>query len=451
MPGPTEYRVLLRGLKDESEEGRSRFLQRFGEAYKMSADQAAQWLRAKKGVIYTVKTPEAAEKAARYLESLGGIAAVEKIGVEPAPAPPEVPAEPASIAASPAPPPPAPAPVASTPPEVPAGDASAPTAPAPPPPPRPVAPASSGAPLRACPHCTFPYRTDQPVCPACKRPPTYAQAGTSPGAAGTGPAASQSYDLSAIVKVTIDTYKNNFVTLFVLSLLPVAVFMFLGLIVGVGAALFAALGKDALIPLVAAAVMAAAVLLPLTLYLTYYLWSAMVAAIDVAIRGERPEVVAIIKAVPPMLPLQALVNSLGSGFLMLGAIAPFLALVVYAATQKQAGLAALGAVPMFPVAVVVGVLLMFVMPVTVLESKWFVEALRRSIELGRGYYLRNFGIMFLIVFAVAIVTGIIGTIFNFIPIIGPMFSSVIQAAAGPLTTIPLVLLYYDMRMKKGLD
>ena len=97
MTGPNEYRVLLRGLKDQSEAGRQEFLRRFGEAYKMSTDQAAQWLRSRKGVVYTVKTPEAAEKAVRYLEGMGGVATVEKteVGPEP-PAPPEVPAVPAS-------------------------------------------------------------------------------------------------------------------------------------------------------------------------------------------------------------------------------------------------------------------------------------------------------------------------------------------------------------------
>jgi len=451
MPGP-EYRVLLRGLKDQSESGRRLFLQRFGEAYKMSPEQAAQWLRTRKGVVYAVKTPEAAEKARRYIESLGGVVEVEKAGAGPAdgrtePARLELDRELSTPATSPAPPAAA-APDTPSVPEVPVDDAFVSDAAAPA-----VTPSASGAPLRACPHCGYPYPQNQAACPACRRPAV--DSGPAAGAGSGGPGrpafstAAPGYDLSAIVNITIETYKNNFVTLYGLSALPVvmvSLITFGAVSVGLGGA---ALGKDYIIPMVAGAVGLGIILLPLVLYALTYFWAALIAAIDVSIRGARPDLVGILKAVPPMMPVQLMANGLFAMLVMGAALTPFLAVTILAATQKMAGLAVVAALPIIPIAAAASLLFMFVMPVTVLEGLWAMDALKRSATLGRGYYLRNFGVMFLITLSVGVVISIASIPIQMIPVLGTLLTPLVQALATPATTIPIILLYYDMRLKKG--
>jgi hypothetical protein len=101
---------------------------------------------------------------------------------------------------------------------------------------------------------------------------------------------------------------------------------------------------------------------------------------------------------------------------------------------------------------------MFALSVTVLEQVSGVAALKRSRELGRGFYWRNFGIS-MICSLVAIVLlaaagGLIGVSEYSIlghgyqvleNILSEAFSIVLF---GPLVTIPAILLYYDMRARK---
>jgi hypothetical protein len=101
---------------------------------------------------------------------------------------------------------------------------------------------------------------------------------------------------------------------------------------------------------------------------------------------------------------------------------------------------------------------MFALPATVLEQFGGRAALRRSRELGRGFYWRNFGITlangFLAFFLLLVLLVPIFLLEQFL--LGgryPMFEGVVNQTfsivlVGPLFSIPLVLLYYDMRARK---
>jgi hypothetical protein len=98
----------------------------------------------------------------------------------------------------------------------------------------------------------------------------------------------------------------------------------------------------------------------------------------------------------------------------------------------------------------------FVGPVVVLESLAGRTALRRSRELGRGYYLRNFGIVFLaqiLMLLIAMVLGaVVGVALAFSFEIGFRGVEFVGGLAGllvaPPSIIVVILLYYDMRVRK---
>lgn len=106
---------------------------------------------------------------------------------------------------------------------------------------------------------------------------------------------------------------------------------------------------------------------------------------------------------------------------------------------------------------VAAVLLMFTLPVAVIERKRPIAAITRSIALGKGFYWRNFGVQMLallvaiaafglliaVVAMAAVVLGVEPEGFGF-----SLLMSVASDFATPLMQIPLVLLYYDMRVRK---
>jgi hypothetical protein len=101
---------------------------------------------------------------------------------------------------------------------------------------------------------------------------------------------------------------------------------------------------------------------------------------------------------------------------------------------------------------------MFTLPVVVLEQTGGRAALRRSRELGRGLYWRNFGVYLacslLTVFAMLVVGVVIGV--SEVLLLGgsdEVLEGILGEAVnivlyGPLSSIPLILLYYDMRARK---
>lgn len=98
----------------------------------------------------------------------------------------------------------------------------------------------------------------------------------------------------------------------------------------------------------------------------------------------------------------------------------------------------------------------FVAPAVVLEGLAGKAALRRSRELGRGYYFRNFGILILsqlVMLVIAMVLG--GALGVALALSFPISPRALEFAGGfvglavaPPSVIVFVLLYYDMRVRK---
>jgi ssDNA-binding Zn-finger/Zn-ribbon topoisomerase 1 len=84
-----KYRVVLKGLKDKSEAGRQAFLDRFGKAYNMTPEKAQERIKKSGGALYHFADEAGAEKARKFLESIGAVAVVE--ADEPAAAKPSAP------------------------------------------------------------------------------------------------------------------------------------------------------------------------------------------------------------------------------------------------------------------------------------------------------------------------------------------------------------------------
>jgi hypothetical protein len=101
----------------------------------------------------------------------------------------------------------------------------------------------------------------------------------------------------------------------------------------------------------------------------------------------------------------------------------------------------------------------FIAPAVVLESLAGRAALKRSRELGRGYYLRNFGILFLGILLVMVLTLLLslligvafGIVAHFLGIglgLAEFLGGVCGLVMAPPFSILTVLLYYDMRARK---
>ena len=101
---------------------------------------------------------------------------------------------------------------------------------------------------------------------------------------------------------------------------------------------------------------------------------------------------------------------------------------------------------------------LFAGSIVVLEEKWGVQALKRSRILGKGYYLRNFGVFFVLLIVVIMISAVIGFI---VGILGAtvidtgigglgllMFQDLVQVVTTPIWTISFILMYYDLRVRK---
>jgi hypothetical protein len=97
---------------------------------------------------------------------------------------------------------------------------------------------------------------------------------------------------------------------------------------------------------------------------------------------------------------------------------------------------------------------MFTPCVVALEGLGGFAALKRSKTLGRGYYWRNLGVSLLLVIICAVLGGIIGGIFGalFPGMLGTFWHRLllvtVQSLSTPLSLTAIVLLYYDLRVRK---
>jgi len=82
-------------------------------------------------------------------------------------------------------------------------------------------------------------------------------------------------------------------------------------------------------------------------------------------------------------------------------------------------------------------------------------ALRRSRELGKGYYLRNLGVLWVVMFVMLLAAMVLGAIVGltgYLAGVDPKVLDFLSGLAGLLVAPPvpifMVLLYYDMRVRK---
>jgi hypothetical protein len=119
------------------------------------------------------------------------------------------------------------------------------------------------------------------------------------------------------------------------------------------------------------------------------------------------------------------------------------------------GIIALGFVALYIPGIVFSLWYMFIGPVVVLESLAGRAALKRSRELGKGYYLRNLGIFWVNLLLVLLLAMVLGGILGLLAFLVGPGSEVVKFIAGlgglivtPPGVIAVVLLYYDMRVRK---
>jgi hypothetical protein len=96
------------------------------------------------------------------------------------------------------------------------------------------------------------------------------------------------------------------------------------------------------------------------------------------------------------------------------------------------------------------VLFMFALTVVAVERRGIFEAIRRSVRLGKGYYWRNFFVylVFIGVYLAAVIVFGVG-LGGIAAVPGSGYiTTCIRVLLGPLLLIPIVLLYYDMRVRK---
>lgn len=95
---------------------------------------------------------------------------------------------------------------------------------------------------------------------------------------------------------------------------------------------------------------------------------------------------------------------------------------------------------------------MFTPPAVILEGLSGTKALQRSKQLAKGYLGRNFLVLFLMVIIGAVIGGILGAILGLLQLHATFvfrFALVaIQAFIAPFSIIGMILLYYDLRVRK---
>lgn len=117
----------------------------------------------------------------------------------------------------------------------------------------------------------------------------------------------------------------------------------------------------------------------------------------------------------------------------------------------------LGMIALVVPGLIAAVFLLFCLPITVIERRGPIEAIRRSVALGKDFYWRNAGVLLLailvavlLMFLIAIVVGTVLGVAGASPT-GFAFSiiiAILTSLAAPLFQVPAILLYYDMRVRK---
>jgi len=264
-------------------------------------------------------------------------------------------------------------------------------------------------------------------------------------AQGTGYRYLKAYTFSEIIGDIFDIYLNNFLTLFLLSLMPMAVvfvFVIFAVLLGVAAGLsleHAGAGAAGLIGFLAL------IFIPVMMYVQFYFTSAMIVAISHVFYGYRPQVMDSLRRVDYWVPAKLLATILLQMVIMAAVFVPVMLLFVI---SRSPAVIVIGILFLIPAAFYLMTLFFFTMPVVVIEDIWLVDAIKRSMELGKGYYLRNLVILLAISVALAIILMVVSIPLSFIPFLGQLTSMAIQVVVTPITMILIMILYFDMRVRK---
>jgi len=409
-----KYKVVLKGFVDTSESGIQGFLARFGQTYNMDADKAKAWIKQAGNVLYRFGTREEAEKSRGFIESLGGVAeVVEEPDVAPAypPAPP---------------PPPGPQPGA---PQYPGQPAGMPQGPG---------PVQPGAAYPQAP-APFPYAPPPPR--VYKR----------------------MHDLSSIFSDTFDLYFKHLWPLAqvnIIPIIPVLIFNVIAFLAQSALNISPVFTKPGEFPEMSMGILVALILMsllimPLSIYLYIFARMATITAIEDILNGRSFQPVELLKSMDKMAPVRFIATYTLPLLLMLLLFVPMIALGVVAAIgvgnnsppMTFAGVSGviISALLAFPAIFYIFSMFLFALPVVTLEGEWMVEALTRSKDLSLGHRWRNFGIFFL----VWLVFNIPSCCAGCIPVLGNALGPVVQAAVWPAGGISRMLLYYDMRVRRG--
>lgn len=126
---------------------------------------------------------------------------------------------------------------------------------------------------------------------------------------------------------------------------------------------------------------------------------------------------------------------------------------LFAASLLQVFFIAIGLLLLVLPGIIAFVWLMFTSSIVVLEGLGPFSAIKRSKTLAKGYHLRNFGVMLLVIIILMVIGAIIGLIFGFFAFNQESFAyrlsvSATQSLTAPMMLIATILLYYDLRVRK---
>ena len=490
-----KYKVIILGTYPDTNEGMESLVARFAKAYKMDVDQARSIFTGRGGIIYDTDDKDQAIQGLEYLKSLGAVVEMEEEGVVKTEKPvsdktPQMigPADdtiPAASAVS----------GKSKSDEMQNDEKDAK--------PR----------VKFCPKCGAKVSIDVDECPSCQifiskyekmmeqrsakvsqdplspviipsYPQTpgadYAQTGNLSGMApgyknysqynpGTGLSAYQTqrdlppgappnwpskflrtHTLSDIFQSIWDLYSQNFGTLIILQLIPLAVVIGLIIVAGILIVPFYMSGKPGAVA-ISWTVLVSTIVMCVYIYAINFFGVATIYAIRDIIFGFKPDFSSCLKKVDFILPLKYFATHLIVALPVMAALIPTVVISILSFSNPKdpsvAGIviATLSLIIIcLPVIFCVWMIQVLLGPVVVVENKWSIEAIQRSYNLGKPYLLRNLGIVFVIWICMTI--GIM--MISMIPMIGGMIASFLQFAAAPVPLIVYMFLYYDMLLKK---
>ncbi|MGA1790371.1 MAG: hypothetical protein ACMUIM_02715 [bacterium] len=417
------YRVILKGLVDNTEAGKLAFIKRFAAAYKLDSENAKRHLINSKGIIYECEDLEKAQKGKAFLERLGGVA--EIITEQDSPIPSKI---------------------------------------------------ENETDTRPCPKCGYSVPVEFEECPKCRifikkyekvialkkgdsietrtnalEEKNLNSKADQSGEVKTAAQADQgnlsmylsTHDLGEIIRDTVEIYRKNFLTLFLIQLMSLLFSFILGIPAVFIIPISALLGPSGII---IGATIFLLIFIPGIVYINFYCLSAEIIAISDIIYGRIPTFTGSLRQVNPSLPLKLFATVFLVSILFLLCLLPggFILFI---------GWPSLFLIGISIILLILGLLYIVILaflinPVVILEDIWSFDAIKRSKDLGKDFYIRNLCIAGLIALIIGTVVLIISAPLFVIPILGNIFQGALQMAAAPIAIIVLVLLYYDMRFRK---